>query len=156
MGNGVGLILDSKKKQQLWVPEGFGHGYLVLSKSAGIIYKCTCKYYPKNQRNIIWNDPNIKIKWPIKKPTLSTKDSAAIKLNEHNKLPKWKKKKLILLIGSNGNLGYAIKNKLKKKTYHKKFAFKKDIDLEKLSSIGKIFKKNKSKIYNQCCCIYEC
>ena len=51
------------------------------------------------------------------------------------------KKKLILLIGSNGNLGYAIKNKLKKKTYHKKFAFKKDIDLEKLSSIPKYLKK---------------
>ena len=90
-GKWYGLILDSKKKRQLWVPKGFAHGYLVLSKSADVVYKFTCKYYPKNQKDIIWNDPDINIKWPIKKPILSKKDSVAIKLKQHKNLPKWKK-----------------------------------------------------------------
>ena len=91
-GKWCGLVLDSKKKQQLWIPEGFGHGYLVLSQSANIIYKCTCKYYPKNQQSIIWNDPDLKIKWPTQTPLLSPKDMKAKKLRDHKKLPEWKKK----------------------------------------------------------------
>lgn len=73
------------------MPKGFAHGYLVLSNSADVVYKFTCKYYPKNQKDIIWNDPDINIKWPIKKPILSKKDSIAIKLKQHKNLPKWKK-----------------------------------------------------------------
>ena len=65
-GKWFSIILDSKKKTMLWVPEGFAHGYLVLSKYAEVIYKCTCKYYPKNQIDILWNDPFINIKWPKK------------------------------------------------------------------------------------------
>jgi len=90
-GKWCSVILDSKKKNQLWIPEGFGHGYLVINKKADVIYKCTRKYYPKNQRSIIWNDPSINIKWPIKKPILSKKDLSALKLNQHKSLPKWKK-----------------------------------------------------------------
>ena len=87
-GKWCGVFLDSKKKQQLWIPEGFGHGYLVMSRTADIIYKCTQKYYPDNQKRIIWNDPSIKIKWPIEKPILSKKDSSAATLKENKQLPK--------------------------------------------------------------------
>tara|TARA_B100000029_G_scaffold354524_1_gene347319 strand:+ start:426 stop:977 length:552 start_codon:yes stop_codon:yes gene_type:complete len=90
-GKWCSVILDSKKKKILWIPKGFGHGYLVLSTYADVIYKCDCKYYPKNQREIIWNDQFIKINWPIKNPILSKKDAAGLKLNEIKKLPKWKK-----------------------------------------------------------------
>jgi len=85
------IIIDSKNKEQLWIPEGFAHGYLVLSKSINIIYHHTRKYFPKNQKTIIWNDPLINIKWPIKKPKLSKRDSTALKLNENKLLPKWRK-----------------------------------------------------------------
>ena len=87
-GKWCGIFLDSKKKQQLWIPEGFGHGYLVMSKTADIIYQCAGKYYPNDQRVIAWDDPSIKIKWPIKKPILSKKDSCAVTLKENKKLPK--------------------------------------------------------------------
>ena len=90
-GKWCGLTLDSKEKKQLWIPEGFGHAYLVLSKTATIIYTCTQKYYPKNQKSIIWNDPYINIRWPIKKPILSKKDTKGLKLNEIKELPKWRK-----------------------------------------------------------------
>ena len=87
-GKWCGVFLDSKKKQQLWIPKGFAHGYLVMSKTADIIYQCTGKYYPNDQRVIAWDDPYIKIKWPIKKPILSKKDLKALTLEENKKLPK--------------------------------------------------------------------
>ena len=90
-GKWFSVILNSKKKRLLWIPEGFAHGYLVLSKSADVSYCCTCKYYPKNQNEIIWNDPFINIKWPIKKPAISKKDANGIELNKIKNLPKWKK-----------------------------------------------------------------
>ena len=86
-GKWCGVFLDSKKKNQLWIPEGFAHGYLVMSKTADIIYKCTQKYYPNNQKGIRWNDPLINIKWPTKKPILSKKDFNALTLSENKKLP---------------------------------------------------------------------
>ena len=91
-GKWCGVYLDAKKKQQLWIPKGFAHAYLVISKTADILYKCNCKYYPKNQKYIVWNDSNINIKWPTKKPILSKNDANAIMLNEHKNLPRWKKK----------------------------------------------------------------
>ena len=87
-GKWCGLFLDSKKKNQLWIPKGFGHGYLVMSNSADIIYKCTEKYYPNNQKGIKWDDPFIKINWPTKTPILSKKDLRALTLKENKKLPK--------------------------------------------------------------------
>ena len=80
-----------KKKSNLWIPEGFGHGYLVLSKEADILYSSTKKYFPKNQIDIKWNDPFININWPIKKPILSKKDSKGLELKKIKNLPKWKK-----------------------------------------------------------------
>ena len=90
-GKWCGVFLDSKKKKQLWIPKGFGHGYLVISKTVDIIYKCTGKFFSNKQRTIVWNDPDIGIKWPIEKPILSKKDSTALKLSQHKNLPKWKK-----------------------------------------------------------------
>ena len=90
-GKWCGVILDSKKKSNLWIPEGFGHGYLVLTKEADILYSSTKKYFPKNQIDIKWNDPFINIKWPIKKPILSKKDTQALELKKIKSLPKWKK-----------------------------------------------------------------
>ena len=87
-GKWCGVFLDSKKKNQLWIPKGFGHGYLVMSNAADIIYKCTEKYYPNNQKGVKWNDPFVKIKWPTKKPILSKKDSTALNLKENKRLPK--------------------------------------------------------------------
>ena len=90
-GKWYGTFLDSVKKRQLWIPEGFGHGFLVVSKTASIIYQCAKKYLPNNQRQIVWNDPFIKIEWPTKKPILSKQDSQASSLLNIKNLPIWKK-----------------------------------------------------------------
>ena len=87
-GKWCGINLDSKKKKLLWIPEGFAHGYLVLTKNADVAYGCTCKYYPNNQKEIIWNDPFINIKWPTKKPILSKKDCQGLELKQIKNLPK--------------------------------------------------------------------
>ena len=84
-GKWYGVYLDAKKKEQLWIPKGFAHAYLVISKTADILYKCNCKYYPKNQKYIVWNDSNINIKWPTKKPVVSKKDQNAITFIEFKK-----------------------------------------------------------------------
>ncbi len=70
----VGFELNSKNNRQLYIPEGFAHGYCVLSNSALVSYKCTNIYNPKFERGIKWNDKNINIKWPIENPILSEKD----------------------------------------------------------------------------------
>ena len=79
------------RSASILLEEIFSSRYLVLSKSADVSYCCTCKYYPKNQNEIIWNDPFINIKWPIKKPAISKKDANGIELNKIKNLPKWKK-----------------------------------------------------------------
>lgn len=74
----VGVELSGENKRQLWVPEGFGHGFYVLSESAEFVYKCTNFYAPKYDRNVIWNDPEIDIDWPTEAvPQLSDKDQKA-------------------------------------------------------------------------------
>jgi dTDP-4-dehydrorhamnose 3,5-epimerase len=72
-----GVVLSSENKRQLYIPEGFAHGFLVLSGEAEVIYKCTEYYYPKDEEGIIWNDPEIGINWPLpagEAPVLSKKD----------------------------------------------------------------------------------
>ena len=61
----VRVVLSSENKRQLYIPEGFAHGFLVLSGEAEVIYKCTEYYYPKDEEGIIWNDPEIGINWPL-------------------------------------------------------------------------------------------
>jgi dTDP-4-dehydrorhamnose 3,5-epimerase len=74
-GQWVGEMLSAENKTQLWVPEGFAHGFLVLSESAEFVYKTTDYYAPQYERSIIWNDPGLGIEWPIKcSPVVSSKD----------------------------------------------------------------------------------
>jgi dTDP-4-dehydrorhamnose 3,5-epimerase len=56
---------DDGDLEMLWIPEGFGHGFLVLSESAEVLYKTTNPYYPEGERSIVWNDPTLKIDWPL-------------------------------------------------------------------------------------------
>ncbi len=77
-GKWVGEVLSADNKKQLWVPEGFAHGFVVLSESAEFLYKTTDYYAPEYERSIVWNDPAIAIKWPINgEPILSAKDQQA-------------------------------------------------------------------------------
>ena len=74
-GQWVGVHLSAENKRQLWIPEGFAHGFLVLSETAEFVYKTTNYYSPTHDRGIVWNDPAIGIKWPLSAaPLLSGKD----------------------------------------------------------------------------------
>lgn len=77
-GKWVGAYLSAENKHQLWVPEGFAHGFVVLSPSAEFLYKTTDYYAPAYERSLAWNDPAIGIDWPLEDaPTMSAKDQAA-------------------------------------------------------------------------------
>lgn len=73
-GKWVAEILSAENKKQLWIPEGFAHGFLTLSDSAEFLYKTTNYYSSEHERVIIWNDEKIKIKWPSSNVILSSKD----------------------------------------------------------------------------------
>lgn len=74
-GKWVGVELSDDNHRQLWVPPGFGHGFVVLSESADFLYKTTDYYAPEHERCVIWNDPTIGIDWPLDgEPLLSAKD----------------------------------------------------------------------------------
>jgi dTDP-4-dehydrorhamnose 3,5-epimerase len=70
----VGVELSEENNLMLYIPPAFAHGFVVLSESAEIMYKCTDEYSPADDRGIIWNDPEININWPVKDPILSEKD----------------------------------------------------------------------------------
>lgn len=91
-GRWFGISLSSKNKRQLYVPEGFAHGFCVISDTALFHYKCTSLYAPKTEISILWNDPRIGIIWPIDSPYLSKKDMDAKPLDEiePNRLPEFK------------------------------------------------------------------
>ncbi|MCC7211468.1 MAG: dTDP-4-dehydrorhamnose 3,5-epimerase [Candidatus Brocadia sp.] len=71
----VGEILSSEKMNMLYIPEGFAHGFCVLSEIAEICYQCTNTYSPEHERGILWNDPEVAIPWPLNNPILSEKDA---------------------------------------------------------------------------------
>lgn len=76
-GQWVGLTLSVEKKNQLWIPAGFAHGFYVLSEWAELVYKATDYYAPEWERTLLWNDPAMNIPWPVpagEEPILSTKD----------------------------------------------------------------------------------
>ncbi len=75
-GAWVGAELTGENSHMLYVPPGFAHGFVVLSESVEVVYKCTTEYAPSADRGIIWNDPEIGIRWPITDPVLSEKDCA--------------------------------------------------------------------------------
>ena len=75
-GQWVGEVLSADNKRQLWVPEGFAHGFVVLSDTAEFLYKTTDYYAPAHERCILWNDATLSIQWPDRmKPILSAKDA---------------------------------------------------------------------------------
>ena len=77
-GQWVGAMLSAENKRQLWVPEGFAHGFVVTSDSAEFLYKTTDYWAPAFERSIAWNDAAIGIEWPIQgEPALSAKDQQA-------------------------------------------------------------------------------
>ena len=76
-GQWVGCILSAENKRIFWVPEGFAHGFLVLSDRAEFLYKTTNYYYPQYEKTIAWNDADLGIDWPLDTPPiLSPKDQA--------------------------------------------------------------------------------
>ena len=80
-GQWVGERLSWENKRMLWVPEGFAHGFYVMSQRALFAYKCTDFYAPEHERAIAWNDPDIGIDWPLipeQTPHLSQKDEAGV------------------------------------------------------------------------------
>ncbi len=78
LGHWVGACLSSENKRQLWVPEGFAHGFMVLSEVAELLYLTNDLYAPEHERAIVWNDPELNINWPLDgEPLLSPKDAVA-------------------------------------------------------------------------------
>lgn len=73
-GKWSSMVLNSQDYRQLYVPEGFAHGFYVLSERATVIYKCTDYYDPRDERGVSWDDPDLGIHWPTQMPILSEKD----------------------------------------------------------------------------------
>lgn len=76
-GRWTGVTLDAERQHQLWVPPGLAHGFLALSETVHLHYKCTDFYRPGDEGSLRWNDPDIGIAWPCAAPALSPKDAAA-------------------------------------------------------------------------------
>ena len=73
-GAWFGAELSEENQHQVWIPPGLAHGYCVLSEYADFYYKCTEYYIPNDEAGILWNDPDLKINWPVENPILSEKD----------------------------------------------------------------------------------
>ncbi|MFM2606157.1 dTDP-4-dehydrorhamnose 3,5-epimerase [Vibrio chagasii] len=86
-GQWVGEYLSAENKRQLWVPEGFAHGFYVTSEEAEFVYKCTDYYNPAAEETLMWDDETIDIKWPFQGvPLLSGKDQKGTLINKINPL----------------------------------------------------------------------
>jgi len=90
-GRSVSVLLSSETRRQLYVPPGFAHGFLVLSDEATVHYKCTEYYRPEHEQVLAWNDPALRLTWPIEEPIVSAKDGAGRRLDEfpESALPAW-------------------------------------------------------------------
>lgn len=87
-GHWTAVVLSADNKRQLWVPEGFAHGFLVLSEFAEVLYKTTSYYAPTCERCILWNDPTLAIAWPQQTtPILSAKDQSGQSFHEAEVYP---------------------------------------------------------------------
>ena len=89
-GQWTGVELRGGDGRQLWIPEGFAHGFLVLSEDADVSYKCTAPYRPASDRSVRWDDPAIGIAWPLPAggaPRLAAKDAAAPTLDAAELFP---------------------------------------------------------------------
>jgi len=82
VGQWVGTILSAENRRQLYIPEGFAHGFCVLSDMADVVYKCTDFYVSGDDRGVLWSDAAFQIDWPVRNPILSEKDKALPRLEE--------------------------------------------------------------------------
>ena len=83
-GKWSGVVLSEENKRQLFVPEGFAHGFCVLGEGAHIAYKCSDYYDPDDEGGLLWSDPDIAIDWPLEDPILSAKDRQFAHLADQN------------------------------------------------------------------------
>ncbi len=81
-GRWTSAVLSESNRRQLWIPEGFAHGFVVTSDAADVLYKTTRAYSPAHERCIAWNDPDLEISWPECAPLLSPKDRGGGRLRE--------------------------------------------------------------------------
>jgi dTDP-4-dehydrorhamnose 3,5-epimerase len=87
-GRWVGANLSAENRRMLWVPEGFAHGFVVLSDRAEFLYKTTDYYAPEHERTLLWNDPEVGIRWPLAgAPVLKPKDAAGTPLAQAETFP---------------------------------------------------------------------
>lgn len=88
-GRWAGAVLSAEGGRQMWIPEGFAHGFCVLSESALFAYKCTAFYNRETELSVLWNDPEVGIDWPLADPLVSDKDAAAPPLSaiDRSRLP---------------------------------------------------------------------
>jgi dTDP-4-dehydrorhamnose 3,5-epimerase len=75
-GGHVAVELSAENKRMLWVPPGFAHGFVVVSDAAEFLYKTTDYWFPEHERTLLWNDPALRIAWPVATPQLAPKDAA--------------------------------------------------------------------------------
>lgn len=82
-GQHVTIELSAENKRMFWIPEGFAHGFVVLSETAEFLYKTTDYWFPEHERSILWDDPTLNIDWQLEtQPSLSGKDVQGILLDE--------------------------------------------------------------------------
>ncbi len=81
-GRWHGLNLSAQSRLQLFVPPGFAHGFAVLSETALFAYKCTEFYSPKDELTLLWDDPDLGVRWPVSAPVLSEKDKKGLRLRD--------------------------------------------------------------------------
>lgn len=87
-GRWVGEVLSAENRRMMWVPEGFAHGFLVLSEAAEFLYKTTDYYSPADERTLLWNDPAIGVRWPLADaPLVKPKDAAGAPLASAETFP---------------------------------------------------------------------
>jgi dTDP-4-dehydrorhamnose 3,5-epimerase len=91
-GRWAGYTLSDENGWQLWVPEGFAHGFVVTSAEALFSYKCTDVYRPEAESTLLWNDPDLAIEWPGAAPLVSAKDEGGARLRDlpPERLPRWR------------------------------------------------------------------
>lgn len=81
-GRWIGFELSLENRRQLYIPEGFAHGFCVLSATAIVAYKCSETYRPECEVGVVWNDPRIGVRWPLTSPIVSAKDTALRRLDD--------------------------------------------------------------------------
>jgi dTDP-4-dehydrorhamnose 3,5-epimerase len=87
-GRWTGTRLSAENKRMMWIPPGFAHGFLVLSESADFLYKTTAYYAPEHERCLLWNDPEVGIRWPLEgDPVLAQKDRTGAPLRRAEVFP---------------------------------------------------------------------